>query len=206
MYDIVVIEKTLVKNLDERSQQHFIYLKNLRDRLTIMVDIQQDEYDFEFDFGTNFVVIPYPLPSQEQFKNELLKSNNDSAWIKKICNAKQENIDNNCTVFRLLLVTSSVGSGKISSKQLSKCFEDLNINFSIQVAKNGIDALRYCDDMHHIDLIILDNALTEYMGKSELLEFFRNQQKTENSYVILLSTNSLSVTSDVLSLGIYYSL
>jgi len=60
----------------------------------------------------------------------------------------------------------------------------------VEVASDGLQALKYFEEETPPELIILDRKLQEIAGV-EILEFIRSSQKTRYIPVIILSTSSL---------------
>jgi len=99
------------------------------------------------------------------------------------------------------MVESSGAVGKIMKKQLSVVLDEMGVPFNISIAMNASDALDKCNDKYEVDLIIVDNALPTEMRIDELLEFLRNQPKTESSLIIVLSKSVLANTAELISSG-----
>ena len=103
------------------------------------------------------------------------------------------------------MVESSGAVGKIMKKQLSGVLDEMGVPFNISIAMNASDALDKCNGKYEVDLIIVDNALQTEMRTDELLEFLRNQPKTESSLIIVLSKSVLANTAELISSGLIIS-
>jgi CheY-like chemotaxis protein len=99
------------------------------------------------------------------------------------------------------LIETSIAAGKIMQRQLTSVFSDMNVPFSLSVAVSGADALDKCDGQYTIDLVIVNSVLSDEMMTNELIEFLRNQPKTENSFIIILSKSALNNTSELIASG-----
>ena len=151
----------------------------------------------------DFNCIPFPYPSPKQFKSLLLKTS-DPYTIKVCSQINVEPYIKHDTIFRIVMVESSGAVGKIMKKQLSVVLDDMGVPFNISIAMNASDALDKCNGKYEVDLIIVDNALPTEMRTDELLEFLRNQPKTESSLIIVLSKSVLANTAELISSGLYH--
>jgi CheY-like chemotaxis protein len=200
-FDIIVFEKSLYMELDDEKKQEFQALCNVRDRLQIMVEPDCD-YSIELDSDTIWChTIPYPLPSAQQLKS-MIKSTDDwqDSYIKQICNLKPIPSLRTDTIFRVLLVCSSVAAAKIMNKQLCALMDEMDIKYKLFLAVNGVVALDKCCSHKMIDFAIIDNALALSMGTCELLEILRNQPVTESTLIVTLS-NAIANTKELVNSG-----
>lgn len=202
-YDILVFEKSLYMGLCDGKRQEFQDLVSLRDRLSIMVELDYDS-SIEGNSGESWYhIIPYPLPSSQQLKS-IIKSIEtwEDSYIKMIFNLKPNlsPIHRTDGIFRVLLVCSSLAAAKIMNKQLRALMDDMDINYKVFIAINGVVALDRCGSQKLIDLAIIDNAQALQMGTCELLEFLRNQPVTESALIVTLS-NAIANTKELVNSG-----
>ena len=210
-FDVIVIEKNLYNNQDEKLRQEFRSLAANRDRLLIMVvpdfdpSVQNQSVPLE---DSTFHHITFPLPSADQLKVGLMQlcESSGNSFIKKICEMPRvASYRKKDTTFRVLLVCNSKTAYRIMEKQLRTVLQELDIHHEVFVAVNGMIALDECGRVSMIDLIIIDNALKSLeteMEVYELLEFLRNQPITTGSLIIVLSKSSMTNTADLVNAGV----
>ena len=207
-FDIIVVERNLYDRQSEEVKQTFRSLVNSRERLSIMVEpdcdyMVQDKSTVLEDSWLHH--IPFPLPSVEQLRGDLLKlaGSDDDSFITTIFGIPSvSSYRKKDTTFQVLLVCSSNTSYKIMNKQLTNLLEEMGVHHKIFLASDGMMALDKCGDITMMDLIIVDNAFkADDMSVCELLEFLRHQPVTSSALVVILSKSAITNTTTLVESG-----
>jgi CheY-like chemotaxis protein len=197
-FDIILVEKNLYARLDDGNKEILNSLLLARERLNVLI-VPDCDYNDNTQYDVDFLRLDFPLQSIEQVTTTLSDSDN-TYGINLLCREHEEfTKDNNS--FQVLVISASIATGKLISKQIKSLLSEMKIACKIVVVYSAVASLDACNqDLY--DLIFLDNALIlADVQTCEILEFLRCQPQARHALIIVLTKSVLSSNSALLDSG-----